>query len=441
MTNTAASASTTVGQRPRSKRFILVLGVVGISLCFNEYIKYTYVSVMTSSILSANDSTEWYMNYFNNGTGAILPVSKVEPEIKEEPKQVVVNSERWLQGPRLGNVQDLPDDLIKELIYHNNAESKNARLLLEQSICTKESRFLNFDLDYEESESEMQMSDLVFRVMYLTLHDHQHKHARAEALQRYSDPSTTSTLLNENKIGNFDYECPDAKFIVSTVPEHGLGVSIRLGVIDSLILGVSLDRVTLLHNSIPVGNRYFKRKWKLASCDRQDLQCFFQPMSPCVLTEEDVANAPQVSVEELNEFRKTGVLDPKYDNERVIVIGADTGGYKNIPSIYRQKMADIMSTMNLEGMGLDETAITSIKDNMLDESIERWRLDDAVMFYILRPNLAAKERMDELVNGVTPEDFNPDRALGIPVRGKLMICFHTKKYLLSFLYTNGLVHI
>jgi hypothetical protein len=65
-------------------------------------------------------------------------------------------------------------------------------------------------------------------------------------------------LQDSNNVGNFDYECPNAKFIVSNLPNEGMGHSLCYGAVSSLLLGLGMDRVVLFVNSTP---------WTAASCD------------------------------------------------------------------------------------------------------------------------------------------------------------------------------
>jgi hypothetical protein len=50
------------------------------------------------------------------------------------------------------------------------------------------------------------------------------------------------------------------------------------------------------------------------------MQCVFLPLSPCVLTIEDLGNASHVAREDLSVLRKSGFLNSKYDNSKVIIL-------------------------------------------------------------------------------------------------------------------------
>ena len=50
-------------------------------------------------------------------------------------------------------------------------------------------------------------------------------------------------------IGNFDFECPNTKFlVVSMTRDAGLGAHMRLGALNALVAGVATNRTVLLLN-------------------------------------------------------------------------------------------------------------------------------------------------------------------------------------------------
>jgi len=240
--------------------------------------------------------------------------------------------------------------------------------------------------------------------------------------------------LEKAGVGKFDYECRDAKFIVGNVPRFGLGASISKGAADVLMMGVASNRVALLLNSIESGTRTFIRPWPLASCDRHDMQCVFMPMSPCVVTKEDVKNAPYLSDKERDELRESNWLDEKYDNEKVIMIGTSTNMAKAVPNAFREAVAESVSDLfdNIEEekknknvdiyskpiWDMDAKTLERVKENILDESLDIWRLHHVAIFYILRLNLQYQKKMEEMMSEILPEDFRPESAIGIPIRGE-----------------------
>lgn len=216
-------------------------------------------------------------------------------------------------------------------------------------------------------------------------------------------------------IGNFDYECPDAKFIVSKIPAEGIGGSLRYGAVSSLLLGLGTDRVVLFLDSTP---------WPAASCDRHDLQCFFMPVSPCVITEVELANAPMLSNKEVAHMRRTGVVDDKYKNERVIRVfsSAIQNGGLQPPTVKRAIMDTIRSMYNattVQWKEDDESAMDDMMKNV-EKSMGRWTVDHAAALYVMRPNDFYQKKIKDRMDKLFPNDFNPERAIGLPIRGELL---------------------
>ena len=142
---------------------------------------------------------------------------------------------------------------------------------------------------------------------YLSLHYHQHRYAIPEAEQRYNTgsardgcaPVSQAGLTHKYGVGRFDYECPGAKYLVMSLHQVGRGAIVRSGIVPALLL---TNRVVLLLNNVPksvnVPNDQLPDTWPLVSCPRQDYQCFFWPLFPCVLTEEDITDAYALNASE-----------------------------------------------------------------------------------------------------------------------------------------------
>jgi len=351
------------------------------------------------------------------------------------------NSDKWLAGPRLGNMKEelMTDEFVQDMVLHVSPinTQDGSRAVLKQTICMENSRFINWENNLSSPDAndlgeDEKLLQLMFRLIFLAIHENQHQFAREEAMSRLSCKGDQSfqSKLEAAQVGKFDFECPNAKFIVSNVPSHGLGASIRIGLADPLFLGLLSNRVHLTPSSVSVGNAQIRKQWPLASCSRHDLQCFFLPMSPCVITEDELAQAPMVTPEELKKFRESGRLDEKYDNERVIVVGADAGGHKPWPkglrealhsiimSMYRQDhthVADI-ATYQRPAWAIRNDTLTKVSKILLDSKSNLWMPNQATTFYFLRPNLFYQSKINELMGKIVPSDFDPETAIGIPVR-------------------------
>ena len=132
------------------------------------------------------------------------------------------NSESWLKATGYGNTDLGPEILttnILEGLLLESAPGNDAPfgIALLQSVALQNSSFLTWK---EVSGDEARTADYdAHRLIYLALHEHQHRPARREAIQRiemYKNPAKHAELLaqlNRSKVGRFDYECRDAKFL------------------------------------------------------------------------------------------------------------------------------------------------------------------------------------------------------------------------------------
>eukprot|EP01083_Nonionella_stella_P287678 979329_1 len=195
------------------------------------------------------------------------------------------------------------------------------------------------------------------------------------------------------------------------------------------------DRVLLWNNMSP--SNFF-------SCDRKDWQCLFMPMSPCVLTEEEVKNGTRLSNEELIQFRKEGKLPAHLEDVRVILLG--TGNYREEPKGIREvfvrhinalfdRNATSESTSN-QPWNLDSATLEMVKDELLDvsDSYHQWFIWGPGLMYMLRPNLRLRAKLDQVIEDSVPKDFNPDKSIGIPIRAgdkclREQRCYNFEKYI------------
>ena len=307
------------------------------------------------------------------------------------------NSPEWLSGRRrLGNANVSQDSLYDLII---NASPETSELKLKSTICHETSRFIQQEHN-RSSLIDEQWKDFTFRLTYLAIHEHQHRHARNEALSRIR----CGHSHGNNSTGNFDYECPDAKFLISNVPSEGVGASLRYGAVSALLLGLGTDRVVLFLDSVP---------WKAASCNRQDLQCFFMPTSPCVITEEDFANAPMMNSADIilqkDEYEKN-------KNERIIRVQSSAAQRSNLqlPTVKSAILDTIRSLYN------DTSSDKSVVDGMMtkiETYIGKWTVDHAATLYVMRPNDVYQERMKHRMNELFSKEFQPANAIGLPIRG------------------------
>merc|ERR1712157_596816 len=84
-----------------------------------------------------------------------------------------------------------------------------------------------------------------------------------------------------------------------------------------------------------------QKPWDLASCSRKDMQCFFMPMSPCVITEEALREAPILGDKNLEIFRTTGKLPKRFLDEKIIIIPLIIDRLVSKPKIFQESIINI----------------------------------------------------------------------------------------------------
>lgn len=350
------------------------------------------------------------------------------------------NSEHWISSRKLKNNADplLDPDAVHELILY---DSPNNLMPLETTICSSDSRFMRkqrYLSPISEGDHEQQLfSDLAYRLLFLGIHHHQHQHARKEAvIRRVSNVNERifekfrNNSLHLTAPGIFDYECPNAKFLVSAVPGGtGLGHAIRKVALETIKAAMASNRVALFINSARFGPEETKSQWTMASCVRHDIQCFFMPLSPCTITEKDLQTASVLTMEEsLSWGTSSHVLD-KYNSSRVVVMKMHS---KQTPTWSWQArinyvMDSILSFVDTVSDGLDDKSKKAYGFDSLSlelvkkflegaEKKDPWILDHAIIFYILRPNPTSKRKMKDIMQTVFPSNFDPASAIGLPIR-------------------------
>jgi hypothetical protein len=232
---------------------------------------------------------------------------------------VSLNSKVWIDGKRIANSKGFINMTEDSILTLPSLSMPAAKKLLQSSICHASSRFINPE---HEDEDEIAIRAWKSSLIYLAVHVHQHRHAVAEA-QHLSTMRTFGCLDEKSlrkDIEDFDFECPTAKFLVVRLYKMGIGANMRLGVVPALMAGLATDRVVLFVNNVRSVSRYFGLPWSLASCDRRDHQCFFMPSSPCVITQEQLANAHTLSRNEMRHIFRRGSIPMLHEDKRVIVL-------------------------------------------------------------------------------------------------------------------------
>jgi hypothetical protein len=366
--------------------------------------------------------------------------SMVQDEADENTKSVTVpssstrencfphNSEAWLKGPRLGNLDEslMNDDFVKrmtlELPYMLSLPGK-AKPFLEQTIAFESSRFVD---DAESGDDHKSMRLWAVRLIYLSMIYHQHVQAIPEAEALYG--SNTEVCQKEREalgIGRYDFECPNAKFIIAALSNNGLGANIRSGATTLLIAGLITDRIVLFVNNAPKGHK----PWDLASCDRRDAQCFFLPSSPCTITHKDVKDAYLLKKPEQRALLKKGELPKEHMDNKVWAVQLSF-----VPILKTPKHLSV-SLHNYSKSLIDEVPETDPRlpvlklamDHLLDEELPRsgynfaaanLKLNHALNFYAMRPNFEYSAKMEKILEEIIPDDFDAENSFGLPIRGE-----------------------
>ena len=175
------------------------------------------------------------------------------------------------------------------LNLENLLTSEQRHTLLGQSICHEDGRFRN-DTAAGLAFDDRTVRVWTVRLVYYAMHYHQHRLAVPEATLRYDKDNAScshASMLEKHNVSLFDYECPQAKYIIMSLGGTGLGSNVRGAMVPAYLMGLTADRIVHFVNNAPGGDKYLAQPWLLASCPRQDYQCFFMPNSPCTLTENE----------------------------------------------------------------------------------------------------------------------------------------------------------
>lgn len=359
------------------------------------------------------------------------------PSIVTREKCFPHNSEAWLQGPRLGNLDEslMNDDFVKlmtlELPYMLSLPGK-AKPLLRQTIAYESSRFVD---DAESGDDPKSMRLWAVRLIYLSMIYHQHVQAITEVEALYG--SNTEVCQKERQalgIGRYDFECPNAKFIIASLSNNGLGANIRSGATTLLIAGLITDRIVLFVNNAPKKTDVWLQKpWDLASCDRRDAQCFFLPSSPCTITHKEIEDAYVLKKPEQRVLLKKGELPEDHKDNKVWVVPLSFVPVLKTPQHLSESLHNYSKSL-IDHVPETDPRLPVMKlamDHLLDEELHRpgynfaaanIKLNHALNFYAMRPNLEYSAKMDKILEEIIPDDFDAENSFGLPIRGELQSC-------------------
>jgi hypothetical protein len=184
---------------------------------------------------------------------------------------------------------------------------------LGQTFCHDKGRFRATSAQAWNTSNEELVREWELKLIYLAIHSFHHQPVLKEHQERKACQDT---------LPPYEYQCANAKYIVTDLPNLGMGTVIRLSSVAHVLMGIASDRIPLFIANSPEGPAILQAPWKLASCDRRDLQCVFLPTTPCTLITEDLVNATILEEVDVRSLRQGGLLPNKFDNEKVVIAQA-----------------------------------------------------------------------------------------------------------------------
>ena len=246
-------------------------------------------------------------------------------------------------------------EMAKQMISNNLIDHMDP--ILGQTICHSQGRFRSTQSSitlnaHEETTpngywnitNESLVYDWEFRLIYLAIHSFMHQPAYEEYIERKEACGDDGM---REIFPPYDYQCKDAKFVVTALPGEGLGATIRSSGVMHMLAGLATDRIPLYVANLPPldaeNKTFLEQPWNLASCPRKDLQCVFLPTTPCTLTMEDWKNAVVVDGREARDMKRGGYISPTQENVRVLIyvpksIGAIADTFKGNHDKVRQRL-------------------------------------------------------------------------------------------------------
>jgi hypothetical protein len=348
------------------------------------------------------------------------------------PKCFLQNSQQWLTSPRLGNINisEIDKTLPERLLLSLQAPSFGEFLpILKTTICPVSSAFIgteNINTEHINVSSEI-IRIWTVRLFFLAIHRHQHAPAVGES--RLRNGYLCTKKKQQYRIGDFDYECPSAKFPVVGLSKPGIGAHMRLGLVSALKAGIATGRVVLLVNNAPSSAPSFlQNPWPLASCNRKDAQCFFQPFSPCVLTAEALADAYTLTRGEMRHVFRSGKVPETHEADRVIVMQLKYRPQRdpeNLLPTLRKLVVALLEKFQLS------SSQRSVLEDAISETLKvggilsnqtthqygfQSQVHNAMLLYALRPSPGSSASIDNILEEILPSNFEPDHSIGLPIR-------------------------
>jgi len=302
--------------------------------------------------------------------------------------------------------------------------------ILNETVCAPESAVLQQSSNVrtiddvisklDQREDEAEALTLVAQLIYAAIHENQYGPARNEALNQLNDDDTAVP---------FNLKCQDAKYILfeGFTSPTGLGSHLRSRmVIPTFLTGIAHGRIVL----------YIKADQKtpmtIVNCDRGDLECSFLPMSPCVLSPEDVASAMVVG-KNWDDFllnnTEEKVVKLSRSLERDFAAALKVGDkFKVVENFWtpvqrKQRMGLLLKGVsrivatNLYDVPGRATDLEAAFRRLMKMELFQSRVIAAAQLFITRPNRKTRSQIQDAIERSFPPEYEPTKALGIPLRG------------------------
>jgi hypothetical protein len=370
------------------------------------------------------------------------------------------NSDQWIRGNIFSNNDNgvtpgLLDDLLEG--PENFRKLPN---LFDQTICHRDSPLRDFSPKTLRGDTDRLASteDWYHRFLYLALHWKFHRPALNEyrTRKRCAEKGETQSLqsfMEHNNIREMDFECRGEKYVVIPVGSIGFGAYLNTQASLCILLALRTNRIPIFSSKsfFPWQKRKgYQDPWLLAPshCHRKDLQCYFLPVSPCTVTNEELEAAPIFGSnrKEQKFLAKNLTIPPELERHKIVVVNSGLSAKTEDTPEMRQIASAVVEEL------FNEWKKAQREDNDLwsDEDLEalelahRWVTEKTqtdpigllrqVYVYILRPNPHYRDILERQMTALVPQAIDPSDTIGMAIRGsdkclKESMCLSFERYM------------
>jgi hypothetical protein len=415
-----------------ASRTVMLLRVIGLMIMFSLF--QNFLETPTSDINSSNlPSMDSFTSIQAHSKRTPLKLSNSTVS-NNKAISLPIYSPNWLQGSRISNIEEDIDFTISQILDAEKVikQSGTDNVLFDATVCHKDSPVRTFLLQKNITDDVQQWVSIL---IYLGLHMWHHNPAKEEALNRRKQRNSKN-FADFNH--SYDFECPNAKYLVTSLPDIGLGASFRASAIYYLLLGIATNRITVFLGNVQskILPEEITKPYLLGGfCERGDFQCSFLPTTPCVFLLEDLEqNLITLPSQLERQVRTKGVLrDSNIVNSKYLFIPMKAKNFKDmgIGKKIAKRIASILQPTidQIQSKELDGN------QNVIKEALRRIRernfrfgreteaseiyvpFRQAALLYMLRLNRKMKDEVNAGVMVSLPENWNSAKSLGFPIRG------------------------